>query len=76
MIPDDDDRFCARVMIANFGEEAAKVAAARADDYLVAGNTEGQLTWLRVVKAIDELQKMQPNDNLRNTQRKGTLIGR
>jgi hypothetical protein len=63
MIPDDANiRFCATVMITNFGEEAAKVAAARADDYLVAGNTEGQLTWLRIVKAIDELQKMQPNE--------------
>ena len=63
MIPDHANiRFCATVTIANFGEEAAKVAAARADDYLVAGTTERQLTWLRIVKAIDELQKMQPNE--------------
>ena len=53
---------CAQLMINNHGEEAAMEAATMADDFLARGNIEAQRVWLRIVKAIDELQKVRPGE--------------
>ena len=41
-------------------EEAVFVASKRADAMLEQGNTEGVTTWLKVVKAIETLQRKGP----------------
>jgi hypothetical protein len=43
-------------MINNRGEEAALEAATMADEWLAKGNIEAQRVWMRIAKAIDEMQ--------------------
>ncbi len=47
----------AAVLIQQYGEEAPLEAGMRADSMLAKGDVEGQWTWLRIVRAIEELQK-------------------
>lgn len=58
MIPDIDIWRCAQLMINNHGEEAAIEAGIMADNFLSKGNIEAQRVWLRIAKAIDQLQKL------------------
>ena len=60
MIPDIDIWRCAQLMVNNHGDEAALEAAIMADDWLAKGNIEAQRVWLRIAKAIDELQMVKP----------------
>lgn len=46
-------------MIERHGDDAALVAAQRADELLAAGDIEGQLVWKRIIAAINELQRTQ-----------------
>ena len=62
LFSDASIRFAAEVMIRFSGKEAAKHAAARADDYLIAGNVEGHRLWEQIAKAIDEMQTVQPGE--------------
>ena len=45
-------------MIKGYSDTADIEAAARADALLAKGDVEGQRVWLRIAKAIDELQKV------------------
>lgn len=47
----------ANLMVERHGNDAALVAAKRADEMLAAGDTEGQLVWKRILAAINELQR-------------------
>ena len=47
----------AALLIRQHGEDAAIVAAQRADALLAEGATEGFRTWQRIVSAINELEK-------------------
>ncbi|NJO35638.1 MAG: hypothetical protein HC869_23750 [Rhodospirillales bacterium] len=49
-------------MIKNYGDEAALEAATTADEWLAKGNIEAQRVWLRIAKAIDKLQRAQPDE--------------
>jgi hypothetical protein len=46
----------AHALIKQHGENASFEAAQRADQMLAEGDMPGKATWLRILKAIDELQ--------------------
>ena len=46
----------AKLLIGRHGDEAAIRAAMRADEMLDAGDMEGRAVWLRIVRAVKELQ--------------------
>ena len=60
MIRDLDIYRSANVLIREHGEEAAIEAAMRADAMLAKGDLEGQAVWKRIVKAVEEIQRMEP----------------
>lgn len=41
----------AGILIENYGEQAAIVAAQRADEFLASGDMDGRRVWIRVMKA-------------------------
>jgi hypothetical protein len=56
MIPDRDIWRAANLLIREQAAEAEIVAARRADEMLERGDREGQLVWLRIRRAIVDLQ--------------------
>ena len=56
MTSDLDTYRSANEIIKQFGDEADIEAAIRADERLAAGDMEGEAVWLRIVKAIEELE--------------------
>jgi hypothetical protein len=60
MIPDIDVWRCANELIKQYGDQADIEATTRADALLAEGDLEGRRVWLRMLKAIDGLQKVQP----------------
>jgi hypothetical protein len=56
MIPDRDIWRAANLLIREHKADAEVVAARRADEMLVRGDHDGQLVWLRIRRAIVELQ--------------------
>jgi len=56
LISDRDIYRTANVMIREFGSEAHLQATMRADEFLEKGDMDGQRTWLRIIKAIEELR--------------------
>jgi hypothetical protein len=56
MIPDRDVWRAANLLIREHRVEAEIKAARRADEMLERGDHEGQLVWLRIRRAIIELQ--------------------
>lgn len=62
MISDRDIYAAANVMLKRFGKDAALEAAKRADELLAAGDMDGQRVWLRIVRAIEELERQRRAD--------------
>ena len=56
MMPDRDIWRAANLLIKEHGADAEVVAARRADEMLERGEHDGQLVWLRIRRAIVELQ--------------------
>lgn len=56
MIPEHDIWRAAHLMIREHGADAEVVAARRAGEMLERGDYEGQHVWLRIKRAIVELQ--------------------
>ena len=56
MIPDRDIWRAANLLIREHKTDAEVVSARRADEMLERGDHEGQLVWLRIKRAIVELQ--------------------
>jgi hypothetical protein len=56
MIPDRDIWRAANLVIREHAAEAEIVAARRADEMLERGDRDGQTVWLRIRRAIAELQ--------------------
>jgi triphosphoribosyl-dephospho-CoA synthetase len=50
----------AAVIVKRYGDAAGTEAAQRADQLLADGDTVGQAVWLRIVRAIEELQRQTP----------------
>lgn len=62
MISDRDIYRTANVMIREFGSTAHIQAAMRADELLDKSDLDGQRTWLRIIKAIEELRSTDRGD--------------
>jgi hypothetical protein len=60
VISDLDIWRAAALMVKRHGNAAGLEAARRADELLAQGDTEGQAVWLRIVRAIQELQRTEP----------------
>ena len=56
MTPDIDIWRAANLLIKQHGDDAEIVAAQRADLMLERGDPEARLVWLRIKRAIEELQ--------------------
>ena len=56
MVPDLDIWRAANLLIEQYGDDAEITAASRADDLLDRGDIDGQRVWLRIRRAIAELQ--------------------
>jgi hypothetical protein len=56
MIPDCDIWCAANLLIREHRADAEVMAARRADEMLERGERDGQLVWLRIRRAIVELQ--------------------
>lgn len=63
MVSDLDTYRAANALIKKHGDEASLVAAMRADKMLTVGDMEGKATWLRILRAIDEITKKRPSDH-------------
>ncbi len=55
----DIDR-SANELVKQYGEAADIEAAMRADECLAAGDMEEEVVWLRIGKAVEELQRRRP----------------
>jgi len=53
----------AQILIAENGEQADLYAAIRADQCLEEGDTEGVAVWMRIKRAIEELQRKTPTSD-------------
>jgi len=61
MIPELDIWRAANLLIRKHGIEAELFAAQRADRMLERGDRDGRLVWMRIMRAIRELQSPPPN---------------
>ncbi len=63
MTSDLDVYRSAHLLIERHGDDAPIEAAMRADELMEAGDMDGRAVWLRIVKAVEELQsKERPAD--------------
>ncbi len=62
MLSDLDLWRAANVMIKRYGDGAATEAAIRADAFLDQGIIDGERLWMRIMQAIEELQRERPTD--------------
>ena len=60
MTDDKDIYRSAKLLIDRHGDDAVIEAAMMADKMLEAGDMEGQATWNRILRAIEELQPKEP----------------
>ena len=65
MISDIEVWRSANVLLKTHGTNVDLVSAQRADELLAEGDVEGQLVWLRIIKAIKELQRITPTEHER-----------
>ena len=60
MIDDMDIWRAAALLIKRHGDDAAMVAAQRADELLAASDFEGSAIWKRIIEAVEELSRTKP----------------
>ncbi len=60
MIPDLDIYRSAQVLVKHHGQDAPVHAAMRADAMLDKGDLDGVATWRRILRAAEELRRMEP----------------
>ncbi len=60
MISDLDIYRSANVLVKQHGEDAPIRAAMRADAMLAAGDLDGLAVWKRILRAVEELQRAEP----------------
>ncbi len=60
MTSDLDIYRSAKLLIDQHGEDAPIFAAMQADKRAEAGDREGRRVWLKVIKAVEELQRTRP----------------
>ncbi len=49
-------------MVKRYSKGAATEAATRANEFSEQGNMDGRQVWMRIMQAIEELQREQPGD--------------
>ncbi len=49
-------------MVKRYGDGAAIEAAMRADEFLDQGKLDGKRLWMRIMQAIEALQRQRPRD--------------
>ena len=62
MISERDIYRTANLMIRKHGSKAHIHAAMRADEFSEKGDLDGQRTWLRIIRAIEDLRTIDPGD--------------
>ena len=62
-VSDVDIWRAAHLLIERHGEVAALMAAQRADELIEDGDVEGWLIWRRIVAAIEEWQRLTPQES-------------
>ncbi len=65
MIPDLDIYRSAQALVKHHGADAPVHAAMRADAMLEKGDLNGCAVWKRIVKAVEELQRVEPRPGAR-----------
>ncbi len=65
MIPDLDIYRSANVLVKRHGQDAPIHAAMRADELLEAGDLDGCAVWKRILRAVEELQRVEPGPGVR-----------
>ncbi len=60
VIPDLDIYRSANLLVKRHGENAPIHAGMQADELLEAGDLDGYAVWKRVLRAVGELQRMEP----------------
>jgi hypothetical protein len=60
MIPDLDIYRSANLLVKQHSEDAAIEAAMRADAMLDKGDLDGYAVWRRILRAVEELQRVEP----------------
>ena len=60
MIAESDIYRSAQVLIREHGDLALEVAESRANKFWDAGDDEGAAVWMRIARAIRDLQKVRP----------------
>ena len=50
----------ANFLVNRFGHNAVAQAAARSNEFTNAGDPDGARVWMRIIKAIDEIQRQTP----------------
>ncbi len=60
MISDIDIYRSAQVLVKRHGQDAPIHAAMRADEMLEKGDLGGYAVWKRILRAVEELQRMEP----------------
>ena len=62
MTSDLDIYRSAKLLVDKHGEDAAIFSAMQADRCLEAANLDGKAVWMRVIRAIKELQQREPGE--------------
>ena len=60
MIPDLDIYRAAQVLVKHHGQDAPIEAAMNADAMLEKGDLDGYAVWKRILRAVGELQRVEP----------------
>ena len=60
MIPDLDIYRSAQTLVKHHGQDAPIHAAMRADAMLDKGDLDGYAVWKRILRAVEELQRVEP----------------
>jgi len=55
----------AKLLVDQHGADAPIRAAHRADELLAAGDIEGRVVWLRILRAVEELTRTKPKQGER-----------
>ncbi len=65
MITDLDIYRSASVLVKHHGQDAPIEAAMRADAMLDKGDLDGYAVWKRILRAVEELRRMEPTEGKR-----------
>ncbi len=65
MIPDLDIYRSANLLVKHHGEDAPVEAAVRADAMLEKGDLDGYAVWKRILRAVGELRRAEPEPGAR-----------